>query len=122
MVAFPLVNPIYKPSIREIAAISSIQVQNQLALQITTTQDHLYKDGLVVRLNIPLEYQAYQLNDLFSDIAVTGTTTFVMAFTNNGGLQFDPFVVPASPQQAALVIPIAEDVQFLDSAVFNRLP
>ena len=121
MAQFPLVNPIYKPSIREIAAIATIQVQNQLAVQITTTQDHLYRDGLIVRLTIPIEYGAYQFSGLFSDISVTSPTTFVMAFTNRG-FQFDPFVVPASPQQPALVIPIAEDVQLLDSAVFNRLP
>ena len=122
MVAFPLVNPIFKPSIREIAAISSLQAQNQLILQITTTQDHLYLDGAVVRLNIPIEYGAFGLNNRFSDIAVTSPTTFLMAFTNDGGIQFDPFVVPASPAQPALTIPIAEDVQFLSSAVFNRLP
>ena len=122
MVAFPLINPIFRPSIREIASITSTQVQNQLILTITTTQDHLYRDGLIVRMNIPIEYQAYQLSGLHNLIEVTGATTFTMTFINNGEFQFDPFVVPIDPEQPALVVPIAEDVHLLDSAVFNRLP
>lgn len=119
MAVFPIANPIFQPAIREIAALTPVYFQAFLLLGVTTTQDHLYKDGLVVRLTIPLGFGAEQLNDLKSDIAVTSPTQFVMIFPS---IQFDPFVIPATPLQAAQVIPIAEDVQFLDSALFNILP
>lgn len=119
MADFPILNPIFQPAIREIAALSAAYSQNVLLLQVTTTQDHLYNDGLVVRLSIPLEYGAQQFNQSKGDIAVDSPTTFIMAFNE---IQFDPFVIPFDPKQVPLVIPIAEDVQFLNSAVQNVLP
>jgi len=119
MAEFPILNPIFQPAIREIAGLSAVYFQDTLLLQVTTTQDHLYKDGLVVRLSIPLEYDAQQFNQAKGDIVVDSPTTFIMAFAS---IQFDPFVVPLEPKQVPLVIPIAEDVQFLNSAVQNVLP
>lgn len=119
MAVFPILNPIFAPSIRQIAAITPLYFQSVVLIQITTTQDHLYKDGLVVRLSIPIEFGAQVFNQAKGDIAVDSPTTFIMAFQS---IQFDPFVIPASPLQAPLVIPIAEDVEFLNSAVQNTLP
>ncbi len=119
MADFPIPYPIFQPAIREIAGLSAVYYQNILLLQVTTTQNHLYKDGLVVRLVIPLEYGAQQFNQAKGNIAVDSPTTFIMQFNE---IQFDPFVVPLEPLQAPLVIPIAEDVNLLNSAVQNVLP
>ena len=119
MADFPILNPLFQPALREIAALSAVYFQDALLLQVTTTQDHLYKDGLVVRLSIPQEFGAQQFNQAKGDIAVDSPSTFIMAFAE---IQFDPFVIPLSPLQVPLVIPIAEDVQFLNSAVRNVLP
>lgn len=119
MAEFPILSPIYQPAIRQIAAITPSYVHNELLLLIETTQDHLYNDGLIVRLDIPLEYQAQQLNQKFSEIIVNSATTFTMIFES---FVFDPFVIPGSPEQIPLTIPIAENVFKLNSAVHNVLP
>ena len=121
MAVFPYATPIFQPAIRQIAAITPVLVTgtSTLLLGITTTQDHLYKDGLIVRLSIPLEFGAQQLNGRSGDIVVNTPTQFIMSFT---AFPFDPFVIPATPLQVPLSIPIAEDVQFLNSAEFNVLP
>lgn len=123
MAVFPIANPIFQPAIRQIAAItSSGSFEDALTLSVTTTQNHLYKDGLVVRLSVPIEYGAYQLDQLEGEMIVTGATVFFMVIRNFGALKFDPFVIPGSPKQPALTIPIAEDVLLLNSAVVNVLP
>ncbi len=119
MAVFPILNPIFQPAIRQIAAITPTYVQDELLLLIQTTQDHLYKDGLVVRIDIPLEYEAQQLDQRFSEIVVNSATTFTMRFPE---FQFDPFVIPGTPDQIPLTIPIAENVLKLNSAVQNVLP
>lgn len=119
MAVFPILNPTFQPAIRQIAAITPVYFQDAVLIQITTTQDHLYNDGLVVRLSIPLEFAAQVFDQAKGNIAVNSPTTFIMAFNS---IQFDPFVIPGAPEQVPLVIPIAEDVQFLDSAVHNVLP
>jgi hypothetical protein len=118
MVVFPYSNPIFQPAIRQIASLSPVYSFDQLILTVTTTQDHLYNNGLTVRLNIPLEYQAQQINSLFSEIVVTSATQFIMTLPP---IQFDAFTIPGTPLQVPLIIPIAEDVLLLNSAVVNTL-
>ena len=89
-----------------------------MSLLVTTTQDHLYRDGLVVRFDIPLEFQAQQLDAKFSEIVVNSATTFTMRFPT---FAFDPFTIPGTPTQVPLIIPIAENVLLLSSAVRNTL-
>jgi hypothetical protein len=79
-------NPVFQPAMRIIAAIS-----NGLPVTITTTFAHQYQTGLIVRLDIPLNYGMQHLNQAFAPITVTGATTFTMEIdTTNLG----PFVVP----------------------------
>lgn len=118
MAVFPYKNPIYQPAIRQIAAITPSYNQAVMSLLVTTTQNHLYNNGVTVRFNIPLEYQAQQLNGRFSEIVVNSPTTFTMTFPT---IAFDAFTIPGTPQQIPLVIPIAEDVLLLNSAVHNTL-
>lgn len=119
MAVFPLVTPIFQPAIRAITAITTSTAQDTMTVQVTTSVDHLYQTGLVVRLIIPEQYQAIQFNNLFGQITVTGATTFTLAFAT---FAYDPFVVPVSPTQTAQVIPLAENVLLLNSAVQNVLP
>ncbi len=119
MAVFPIPVPIYQPAIRQIAAIAPTYAFNVLSLLVTTTQDHLYKDGLTVRFQIPQENNAQQLNGLFSEIVVNSPTTFTMRFPS---FQFDPFIIPMVSLQAPLTIPMAENVLLLNSAERNVLP
>ena len=121
MAVFPLTRPVFGPAIRQIAAITSVTIQNIVYITITTTVAHYYKIGLVVRMNIPNEFGAFQLNGLFSQISsVPSTTQFVFPFVQP--LLFDPFVIPGSPLQVPLTIPMAEDVLLLNQAERNLLP
>jgi len=120
MTAFPLTRPVFGPAIRQIASLTSVIVQNQVIVTITTTVNHYYKTGLVVRLDIPLGFGSTQLNQLFAEIVVTSPTVFTMAF--NSSLIFDPFFIPSGATQAPLCIPIAQDVSILYQAVVNLLP
>lgn len=119
MAVFPLTRPVFGPAIRQITAITPLYVQNTLFLTVTTSVKHYYKDGLFVRLSIPPEYAAQQLDQLFSEIFINDPTSFTMTLPS---FVFDPFVVPGSPIQVPLSIPIAEDVLQLNEAERNLLP
>lgn len=119
MAVFPLIAPIFRPALRAITALSTTTVQDSMIVQVTTEVAHLYQNGLVVRLVIPEQYQAVQFNNLFGQITVTGATTFTFVVPT---FAYDPFVVPGSPTQTAQVVPIAENVLLLNSAVQNVLP
>lgn len=109
--------PIFNDPLRIIAAIT-----NAFPAVVTTTTDHTYLDGLIVRLVIPPGYGMVEANQLFGTIVVTGTTTFEISIDTR---YFDPFVLPVtSPDslQYAQVIPFAEDNSTLKSAVQNILP
>ncbi len=121
MAVFPLVNPIFQPALRQIAALSTTPVTGTdlMRIQVTTTVDHLYQNGLVVRLTVPEQYQAVQFNNLFGQIVVTGATTFYITLPS---FAYDSFVIPVAPLQYAQVVPLAENVLLLNSAVQNVLP
>ena len=123
MAVFPLIDPIFDPAIRQIAALSYMQVGNRFFVLVTTTVPHKYKTGNVIRFSIPLEFGAVALDQLFASVFVTTPTQFLVNFLNDSvPLNPDPFVIPASPEQVPLVIPIAEDVDVLSSAEHNVLP
>jgi len=109
--------PVYQPAMRIIASIS-----NAFPAVVTTTFNHQYKTGTIVRLNIPLGYGMYQANQLTGEIAVTGATTFAIAIDTT---LFDPFTTPSTfPEtfQHAQCVPIGENNDTLKAAVFNVLP
>lgn len=123
MAVFPLIDPIFDPAIRQIAALNYTQVGNRFFILVTTTVAHKYKTGNVIRFSIPIEFGAFQLDQLNASIFVTTPIQFVVNFLNDKVfLNPDPFVIPATPKQAPLVIPIAEDVDVLSSAEHNVLP
>ena len=113
--AYP--TPVFGPAMRLIASIT-----NNTAATVTTTFDHDYVDGTIVRFDIPLACGMQQINQLTSPILVTGTTTFTVAIDTT---QFAVFSVPAGlgpfidvcPQ----VVPIGSSNDTLRAAVVNQL-
>lgn len=59
---------------RAMRVISSITNANPAV--ITTTTNHQYITGMIVRLNIPKGFGMQQANQLYAPITVTGNTTF----------------------------------------------
>jgi hypothetical protein len=114
MVTFPYMNPVFQPGIRIITAIT-----NGNPAVVTTSQNHLYVNGMIVRLDIPTGFGMSQANQQFGEITILTPTTFSITINTNG---MDPFVVLASPAQAAISVPFAEDALQLYAAVQNIQP
>ena len=115
MAVYVYQNPTFVPAYTIISAIS--QEKNA---EITTTTDHNYNDGLIIRLSIPTIFGMTRANSLFSPITVTGDTTFTMNIDTS---LFNPFVIPVQPRDryAALAIPIGEIASSTKSATQNAL-
>lgn len=82
-------------------------VTNAVNAEVTTTEDHGYETGYVVRVNVP---EAYGMS-LFAQakIIVTGTTTFLTDIDTSNQLPFIPpvFVPDGSGFTNAQVVPIS---------------
>ncbi len=111
-------NPIYYPAMRLIEAITNAEI----AL-VTTTFAHQYKDGLIVRLDIPSACGMQQANTLTGAIAVLSDTTFLIDIDTTN---FDAFAIPVDPPAAvnicAQVVPVGEVNETLRNATVNTLP
>jgi len=79
-------NPVFQRAMRVISSIT-----NANPAVVTTTFDHQYLTGLIVRLNIPKGYGMSQANQLYGPITVTGSTTFTIDIDST---LFDTFIVP----------------------------
>jgi hypothetical protein len=108
--------PVYQPAMRLIAAIS-----NSNPGVVTTTFNHQYVSGTIVRLDIPAANGMPSLNQQIFPITVTSDTTFTIPIdTTNLG----PFSIPmASPHvnTAAQVVPVGEITSTLAAATVNVL-
>ncbi len=102
--------PMYQPALRLIQTIT-----NSNPITITTTFDHQYISGTIVRLFISPENGMWQANQFFGPITVTSPTTFTMDLDSTS---FDAFVDHGSAQ----VIPIGELSLMLTAAKRNVLP
>lgn len=111
-------SPTFQPAMRLISAIT-----NANPAQVTTTFDHDYVTGIIVRLEIPRAVGMHQANGLTGTITVTGTATFTVDIDTT---DFDVFAIPGSPSPhdntCAQVIPIGEDNSLLRAATQNILP
>ena len=109
--------PIYQPAMRIINAIT-----NAYHAEVTTSFDHQYASGLVVRLNVPTGFGMTQANQLVGEIVVTGNTTFLIDIDTR---LFDEFQIPIdypASYQSATVVPIGEDNNSVLQALRNVLP
>lgn len=115
---FAYENPVFKPAMRLISAITQAN-----PAEITTTFDHGYITGTIVRLDIPKAVGMQQADQFTGPITVTGTTTFTIPMDSTS---FDPFAIPPSPSPhdntCAQVVPIGEVNETLRAAVMNVLP
>jgi len=118
MVLFPFTAPIFQPAMRVISAIT----QSNPAI-VTTTIDHLYNTGTIVRLDVPKNAGMQQINQLFAPISVLSPTTFAIDIDS---ALYDTFVQPvgAPPPsyQVAMCVPIGSENYTLVPAVKNVLP
>lgn len=104
-------DPFYQPSMRIISNIT-----NSNPAVITTTFAHDYIDGLVMRLDIPLEYGMQQANRQKGEIIVLSPTTFSITIDTT---YYDPFVNHPTGPQYAQVVNVGELNSQLTGAVQN---
>lgn len=130
-VFYAVQQPTYQPAMRNILSIT----QANPAVVTTTFDgtnpgDHLYKSGLIVRLDIPVNYGMEQANSLYGPITVLSDSTFSIDIDTTN---MDPFVAPAAPVvisgkyytrngNPAQSVPIGEINKQLINAVKNVLP
>lgn len=111
-------NPIFKPAMRLIAAISQSN-----PMIVTTTFAHQYITDIYVRLRVPVANGMTEAHGLTGYIVVTSPTTFTLPYNST---PFTPFVIPVMPNPhediCAQVIPVGEDNAILLAAVQNTLP
>lgn len=109
--------PVYQPAMRIISNIT-----NDFPALVTTTFNHQFINGMIVRLNIPQGFGMVQANQLQGSIVVTGDTTFTVDIDTR---YFDSFMAPSTypdNTQYAQVTPIGELNETLLAATKNVLP
>ena len=103
----------YSPERNLIAAITQAN-----PVVITTTTNHGYIDGEIVRLEIPLEYGIQEIDGLFGTVTVLTPTTFSLTIDSSIFSVFNAAVTgPQEPQ----TIPIGEINSILTAATHNIL-
>ena len=108
-------SPTFQPAMRLIQSITKAN-----PALVTTTFDHDYITGEIVRLVIPSEYGMIQADQKIGTITVTSSTMFSIDIDTTS---YDEFVDPGvSVEQCAQVIPVGEINSTLRAAVKNVLP
>jgi hypothetical protein len=111
-------DPIFQPAMRIVTAVT-----NGFPCEVTTSFDHDYIDGTIVRLYVPEGYGMVGANQKYGPITVTGTTTFTIPIDTTF---FDAFVVPpivpGVSYQLAQCTAIGEINAILTAAEQNVLP
>lgn len=115
---FAQMNPVFQPAMRLIAAITQ-----SFPATVTTTFDHQYIDGTIVRLDIPPACGMQEANQFFGPLTVTGATTFTLPLDSTN---FQAFSIPIAPDPhtdiCAQVVPMGEISATLKAATVNVLP
>jgi hypothetical protein len=110
--------PVFQPAMRLIAAITQSN-----PMVVTTTFNHQYNSGVIIRLDLPSAVGMQQANQQFAPITVTGLTTFSMPIDSTN---YSAFSIPPTPppqvNTCAQAVPIGEITPLLNSAVQNVLP
>lgn len=111
-------NPTFQRAMRLVSAITK-----GYPAQVTTTIDHDYETGDIVRLTVPVWFGMVQANLLVGTIEVTSTNSFNIDIDTRG---FNPFKVPSPVpwyvNSYAQVTPVGEISAKLTSATQNTLP
>lgn len=122
--SFSFKRPIFQPAMRVIAEITPNTYSPTVATLVTTTVNHLYQVGIMVRFDIPPLFGMQQLNQQVGTVlTIPSPTTFTIDLPTAA---FDPFVIPSTfppPYQDAQVVPIGtENTNAVNNAVKNVLP
>lgn len=104
-------SPAYEPQMQNIASIT-----NSYPAVVTTTNDHGYLNGAIVRLSVPYDYGMTQINQQYGSISILSSTSFSIDIDSTF---YWPWVVPTSPKQAPQTMPIGEIAETLASSNFN---
>ena len=106
-------SPIFQPATRLIDSIT-----NANPAVVTTTFAHQYKDGTIVRLDIPPADGMQQANQLTGSITVLSPTTFAIDIDTT---TFAPFAIPAAPSYiiniCSFVVPVGGPSVSVNQAV-----
>jgi len=113
---FAIQNPVYQPAMRLISSIS-----NGLPAVVTTTFNHNYISGTIVRLDIPPADGMRPLDGQLFPITVTGNTTFTIPVDTTNLGAFSIPMVPYYINTAAQVVPVGEISSTLAAATVNVL-
>lgn len=109
--------PVFQPAMRLIANIT-----RATSAEVTTTFEHNYQTGDIVRLVVPVGFGMIQANRLRGTIAVNSPTTFYIDIDTT---YFEPFVIPPDPSPSVItvaqVIPIGQVNSKLTQATRNVL-
>jgi len=109
--------PVFQPAMRIISSIT-----NAYPAVVTTTFNHQYITGTIIRLDIPLLFGMQQANQQYAPINVLSDTTFSIAIDTTTYDAFVPSTQYPFSQQYAQTVPIAEINSILTAAVQNVLP
>lgn len=118
MPGFALLSPTYTPALRLVSSVT-----NDAQAVVTTSFDHGYLVGLIVRLTVPQEFGMRQLHNLVGTlIEVPTSDTFVIDIDTT---HFDIFVAP-DPEPWYVndfpsVVPVGEINSSLEQATKNVL-
>jgi hypothetical protein len=107
-------DPRYQPAMRIITDITRGPTTT-----ITTSPDHDYVTGLIVRLYVPRNYGMIQINNFVGIITVLSSDSFSMVLDTT---TYDSFLAPASPpyyRETALVVPVGNVDDVYNVAVRN---
>lgn len=110
-------SPIFQPAMRLVTAIT-----NANPAAVTTSFDHDYRTGDIVRLYVPIWYGMRRADKLKGEITVTSATEFAIDIDTTGFNAFSiPAPVPWYVDSTAQVVPVGEISSNLGAAVQNVL-
>jgi hypothetical protein len=116
-VCFTNQNPTFGPAMRIISAIT-----NGNPAQVTTTINHGYVNGTIVRLDIPPACGMQEASGLFAGIIVNNPNTFLIDIDTTLFAPFSiPVGVPPTVDICAQAVPIGELNETLLAALQNIL-
>jgi hypothetical protein len=101
----------FVPNRQQVAGIT-----NANPAVVTTTQNHGYLSGLLVRFYFPINFGMTQVNGIVYPITVLSPTTFSIPVDSTN---YDVFSI-LSTSQVPEVIPVGEGALTLTSAVVNN--
>lgn len=93
-----------------------IAITNDYPALITTSVDHGYLNGNIIRVDIPLGFGMQEINKQAASMTVLNATQF---YINIDTRYYSAFFIPAGTQQVAQCIPIGENNDIIYNATFN---